>query len=156
MKSNTIIKIIFIIFLFFTVKIFSQTDWARWGKANFSYAVKDNFSKRDYSFDFSSPGAFALKSLANAYWFFISDVDGDNCTFSPTCSNFFLQSVKETNIVQGTLMFFDRFTRDMNILKNSGGHYPRVQDGHFYDPPSLYTLNKNKIKYIPPSVVVNK
>ncbi|MHB1687731.1 MAG: membrane protein insertion efficiency factor YidD [Ignavibacteriaceae bacterium] len=145
----------FIFFFIISATITSaQTDWQKWGKANYSYAVKDEFQQRDLSFDAASPERFVLKSLLNSYWFFISDVDGDNCSFSPTCSNFFLQSVNKTNLVQGTLMFFDRFTRDMDIFKKYD-HYPRVPGGHYYDPVSLYTLNKKEIKYLPPSVVVN-
>ncbi|MHB8854075.1 MAG: membrane protein insertion efficiency factor YidD [Ignavibacteriaceae bacterium] len=147
-------KLFLCIFIFSSTIIFAQTDWQKWGKANYSYAVKDNFHRRDLSFDAKNPERFVLKSLLDSYWFFISDVDGDNCAFSPTCSNFFLQSVSKTNLVQGTLMFFDRFTRDMDFISKFD-FYPRVPDGHFYDPISLYTLNKNEIKYIPPSVIVN-
>ncbi len=146
-------KIVLIILFLSAANIFGQTDWIKWGKASYSYQVKDNFQYRDYSFDNKNAGRFLLKSFTNAYWFFISDVDGDNCSFSPTCSNFFVQSVEKTNIVQGTLMFFDRFTRDMDIF-GKVGNYPRVPDGHFYDPPSLYFLSSDSIKYIPPSVVV--
>jgi len=131
----------------------SQTDWVKWGKADYSYQVKGLAAQRDYSFDLSSPGRFVLKSVANVYWFFISDVDGDNCSFNPTCSAFFIQSVEKTNIVQGTLMFFDRFTRDMDIFGKLN-HYPRVPDGHLFDPPNLYILDSDSINYIPPSVVV--
>lgn len=132
----------------------NKTRWTKWGKAGYSYAVQNNFGHRNFSFDETSPQRFMLKSMLNAYWFFISDVDGDNCSFNPTCSNFFLKSVEMTNIFQGTLMFFDRFTRDMDIFGKSE-RYPYASNGYFYDPPSLYTLNNNKIRYIPPSVVVN-
>lgn len=147
-------KVFLCFFILFPTIIFAQTDWQKWGKANYSYAVNDNFKKKELSFDAKNPGRFVLKSLLDSYWFFISDVDGDNCSFSPTCSNFFLQSVSKTNLFQGTLMFFDRFTRDMDFIAKLD-FYPRVPDGHFYDPISLYTLNKNEIKYIPPSVIVN-
>ncbi len=148
------VKILLILLLSICMNAFAQTDWFRWGKANFSYKMPGQYGHRSYSFDTRSPQKLILSSLADGYWFFISDVDGDNCSFSPTCSSFFLQSVKETNIIQGTFMFFDRFTRDMDIYEKYD-HYPRVKDGHFYDPPALYTLNKTKIKYIPPFVVVN-
>jgi len=144
---------LFFLFIFFTVVVSAQTDWQKWGKANYSYALKINNEQRDFSFDSKNTARFVLKSALNSYWFFISDVDGDNCSFSPTCSNFFLQAVRKTNIVQGTLMFFDRFTRDMDIY-NKFDHYPEVEDGHFYDPIYLYTLNQKEIKYLPPSVVV--
>lgn len=134
---------------------FSQSDWVKWGKADYSYQVKGTTEGRNYSLDISSPGRFLLKSFANVYWLFISDVDGDNCSFSPTCSNFFIQSVEKTNIVQGSLMFFDRFTRDMDIFGKLN-QYPRVPDGHLYDPPSLYSLESDSVKYIPPSIVIKE
>ena len=130
------------------------TDWQKWGKANFSYQLRGPSAaeQRNYSLREENLGGTILKSFADAYWFFISDVDGDNCSFNPTCSNFFIQAVKRTNILQGTLMFADRFTRDLNLFKLN--HYPRVEDGHFYDPVSLYTLNQNNIKIIPPESFV--
>ena len=66
---------------------------------------------------------------------------------------FFLQSINETNIFQASLMFFDRFTRDMNIATRHD-HYPKVSAGYFYDPPQNYTLNQGKIKYLPPAFIV--
>jgi len=147
-------------FLFITIFVgiflldspFSQTDWESWNKAENNYQLPNNFRHRDYSFDSDNPAKFFVKSLTNTYWFFISDVDGDNCPFSPSCSSFFVQSVEETNIAKATLMFFDRFTRDLNIFKK--GHYPRTEDGYFYDPPVLYSLNL-PIKYLPPSEIIN-
>lgn len=144
-------KLILLFVIFFSAFSYSQTEWERWGKADISYKIHNNSERSGITLKNKSP----LHLAADAYWFFISDVDGDNCSFSPTCSHFFLLAVHKTNIFQGTLMFFDRFTRDMNIFKQHE-YYPRVKDGHFYDPISLYTLNKNKIKFIPPSEVVSK
>ena len=152
-NNNFLFRLILFFSLLFCVNTFAQTDWVKWGKANYSYQVNDPSESRNYSFDLSNCGRFVLKTLLNGYWFFISEVDGDNCSFSPTCSGFFVQSVEKTNIVQGSLMFFDRFTRDMDIFGKLN-HYPRVPDGHFYDPPSLYSLRSDSIKYIPPSTVV--
>lgn len=132
---------------------FAQTEYGKWGKGNYSYAIKSDESRRDYSFNSSNIPVFVIKSLLNSYWFFISDVDGDNCPFSPTCSSFFLQAVQKTNFIQGSLMFFDRFTRDMDFFEKNR-RYPSVEDGHYYDPVSLYALNKNEIKYLPSSVIV--
>ena len=50
-------------------------------------------------------------------------------------------------------MFFDRFTRDMNVYKKHD-HYPRVKSGHYYDPIDLYKLDEDRIEYIPASVIV--
>jgi len=150
-----LLKTILIIVSVFTLTVSAQTDWVKWGKAEVSYEKPNRFNHRDYSFKEKTVPEIAVKALANAYWFFISDLDGDNCPFSPTCSSFLIQSVKATNLVQGTLMFFDRFTRDYNIVERNK-HYPRVKDGHYYDPVSLYTLNVAKINYIPPSAVIEK
>lgn len=132
--------------LFFSTNLFSQTDWEKWGKAETDYTIKDNYRHRNYNFNSDNAGNFVVKFFANAYWFFVSDLDGDNCPFRPSCSAFFVEAVKETNIFQGTLMFFDRFTRDTNVFKE--GKYPREKSGHYYDPSSLYTLS-GKIYYIP-------
>ena len=148
-----VIKLL-LVFVSFTALLFSQSDWEKWGKAEFSYEIRNNNSQRDYNIKGDNAGQIVLKTLAAGYWIFISDVDGDNCPFSPTCSSFFLQSVKETNIIQGTLMFADRFTRDMDIFGRLN-HYPIARNKHFYDPPSLYTLNSNRIRYIPPGTEVN-
>ena len=134
--------------------LFSQTDWEKWGKADISYEMHKDTGKRDYNIGGDNAGQILLNTAAVGYWLFISDVDGDNCPFSPTCSSFFLQSVKETNIFQGTFMFADRFTRDMDIFGRTS-HYPIAKNKHFYDPPTLYTLDKSKIKYIPAGVTVN-
>ena len=146
-------KIVFVLVFFFQIISYAQTDWQKWGKADVSYQIEQNNFGRDYHLDLSSPVNFTLKALADGYWLLISDVDGDNCSFRPTCSSFFLLSVKETNIFQGTLMFFDRFTRDMDIFTRSG-FYPGTPDNHLYDPPQNYRLQPDLIKYIPPSVVV--
>lgn len=140
------------IFLFTQLILFPQNDWDKWDKINADYTIKDFPGKRDYSFKSDNAGEFLIKSAANAYWFFISDVDGDNCPFKPSCSSFFVDAVKETNIFQGSLMFFDRFTRDINVFKT--GKYARVKSGYYYDPAILYTLSGDKINYIPPNEIV--
>lgn len=153
-KKYNLLILTFFIFVVGTASIFPQNENVKWGKARYSYTLPTKNNGRDYSINEKGIGNILLKSAADAYWIFISDVDGDNCSFSPTCSSFFLLSVRRTDLVQGTLMFFDRFTRDMDIFKL--GHYPRVKDGHYYDPPSLYTLNSKNIKYLPPAEVVDK
>jgi putative component of membrane protein insertase Oxa1/YidC/SpoIIIJ protein YidD len=132
----------FIIYIFLFSNIaFSQTDWVKWSKQDISYLQKDNFIRRDYSLEADNAQDFVLKSLAIVYWFSISDLDGDNCPFIPSCSSFFLESVKETNLIQGTLMFFDRFTRDTNIFGRRK-NYPYIKNGKLFDPVTFYTLNK--------------
>ena len=143
-----------IIFCIWMTVLFSQTDWEKWGKAEISFEMHKDPIQRNYNISGDNAGQILLNTAAVGYWLFISDVDGDNCPFSPTCSSFFLQSVKETNIFQGTFMFADRFTRDMDIFGRTT-HYRIAKNKHFYDPPTLYTLDKSKIKYIPAGVAVN-
>ena len=142
-KNN--LKIFFLI-IFISTSALCQLDNLKWEKVDLSYEKTNNFRQRDYSFEFDDPGDFVKKSIAYTYWFFISDVDGDNCPFRPSCSSFLMQSVEETNIAQGMLMFFDRFTRDMNLYKGHY-HYPRIKSGYYYDPPSLYTLKELNVNF---------
>jgi putative component of membrane protein insertase Oxa1/YidC/SpoIIIJ protein YidD len=147
------IKLYFLVLLYCLANTYSQTDWVKWGKADLSYIKNDEFKKRDFSLSGESFSEIALKSITAAYWFIISDVDGDNCPFNPSCSNFFVQAVRETNLPQGMLMFFDRFTRDLNIF-NRDNKYPRIGAVHYHDPVYLYTLNEDKIRYLPPNTFI--
>jgi len=145
--------LIFLLSVLFISSAFCQIEKLKWQKADILYEKQNHYNKRNYSFESDNAGEFVTKSLANAYWFFISDVDGDNCPFHPTCSAFLIQSIKETNIFQASLIFLDRFTRDMNLVK-SQNQYPRVRTGYFYDPPGNYMLVKERIIYLPPVFIV--
>lgn len=136
------------------VLLFGQTETHRWGKADISYQVKSPYTERSYGIEKGTAADMFVSSFTHAYWIFISDVDGDNCPFSPSCSSFLVESVKETNIFQGTLMFADRLTRDTNFF-NRQHHYPFAANGRLYDVPSNYKLNTAEIKYYPPYASVN-
>ena len=151
MQNKFILLFLFLI----SSSAFSQLDQFKWKKAFISYEKPSEFRSREYSFDSENPFDFIIKSFVNTYWFFISDVDGDNCPFRPSCSSFYMQSINETDIFQASMMFFDRFTRDMNITK-ALNHYPRVKSGYYYDPPQNYTLNQYKIHYLPSTYVVDE
>jgi putative component of membrane protein insertase Oxa1/YidC/SpoIIIJ protein YidD len=142
LKNN--IKIFLLFFLLLTYSLIAQQEWERWEKKTCSYLQKDNFKKRDYSFNFESMSDLVYKSLANGYWFFISDLDGDNCPFSPSCSNFLIAAIKTTNLFQGSLIFFDRFARDSNVFGRRK-NYSLSKDGKMYDPIDNYLLNKSKV-----------
>lgn len=147
--------ILFFVLLLFTISAFCQIENLKWQKADVFYEKQIHYNKRNFSFESDNGGEFLTKSILNAYWFFISDVDGDNCPFRPSCSKFFLESVKETDIFQASMMFFDRFTRDMNFAKEND-HYPKLSTGYYYDPPQNYTLNQGRIKYLPPEFIVDE
>lgn len=135
---------ILLIVVFVSSTIFAQSDWERWSAEEVSYEL-ENLEYRDYSLDNESLGSTLLTGFRNIYWFFISDVDGDNCPFSPSCSSFLVESAKSTNFFQGMLMFADRFTRDSNFYKKPA-QYTLRHKGKFYDPAYKHTLNKDEIK----------
>ena len=141
-------KYLLIVILLSPLTIYSQTDWVRWEKRDPTYQKQNSYLEREYDLSIESVSDVFVKPVMNSYWFFISDVDGANCPFQPSCSSFLAQSIKETNLLQGTFMFFDRFTRDTNVFGRQE-HYPKYDKNHFYDPVSLYTLDEGKIKFIP-------
>ncbi len=142
-------KYILISIIFLPALLSAQTELQKWGKADISYQVKSPYTERSYGIEKGTVTDVLVTSLTHAYWIFISDVDGDNCPFSPSCSSFFVESVKETNILQGTLMFADRLTRDTNFF-NRQHHYPYAANGRLFDIPSNYELKAAEIKYYPP------
>ncbi|HMN23806.1 MAG: membrane protein insertion efficiency factor YidD [Ignavibacteriaceae bacterium] len=148
-------KYFFLILFFFQFSFYAQTDWVRWEKSDPTYQKKDSYLQREYDLSINSVSDVIIKPVINAYWFFVSDVDGANCPFHPSCSSFLAQSIKETNLLQGAVMFFDRFTRDTNVFGRLE-HYPLYGKKHFYDPVALYTLDKDKIKIIPAKTFVNE
>jgi len=146
---------LFVCFIFIPPLLKAQTDWEKWGRAETSYLIKtDTFTEES---KIENPGflAGALSVLRDTYAFFISDHDGDNCPFYPSCSNFYVQAVKEAGIIKGTLMFADRFTRDINIFKDVS-RYPRHRSGRLFDPPQNYTLYEDKIIYHPSETTYKK
>ncbi|MDT3697609.1 MAG: membrane protein insertion efficiency factor YidD [Ignavibacterium sp.] len=147
-------KLLLLVLLLF-VTAHSQTDWVRWEKSDPDYKISAETNAKQFDFSINSFSDLVLKPVINAYRFFISDVDGDNCPFYPTCSAFLFAAVKQTNIFQGTLMFFDRFSRDTNIFERAE-HYPFYGRHHFYDPVDLYTLDKELIKIIPAGTQVKE
>jgi putative component of membrane protein insertase Oxa1/YidC/SpoIIIJ protein YidD len=145
-------KSFFIFFTILSLSAFAQSEKAKWEKADYSYRIDSSIESRDYSISFDNPLNVIAKSVINVYWYFISDLDGDNCPFHPSCSSFFVDAVRQTNIVQGTLMFFDRFTRDASVVGRFA-RYPKYKSGKLFDPAHLYTLNPRS--FIPASTVID-
>lgn len=120
----------------------AQTDWERWEAEDISYEMDShNHSHKNDN----SPG-FILSTLKVTYSFFISDLDGDNCPYSPTCSSFFIKSVQRTNIIKGSLMFADRFMRDSNLFK-SREQYKTIIHNHLFDPVDNYLLKIETVRF---------
>lgn len=132
-----------IIFAALSSALCAQTDLVRWEAREPVYSVRGGVESYTNAAVWSDNQG-VLGILKSGYKFFISDLDGDNCPFTPVCSEFFVQSVQSTNLVQGMLMFADRFTRDMNFVKIN--LYPLTPQNRFYDPVENYFLNDAKIK----------
>lgn len=58
-----------------------------------------------------SEAELAYTGLFVFYKSFISSQDGSNCSFTPSCSEYAVQSIKKFGIVKGSLKFFDRYSR---------------------------------------------
>jgi putative component of membrane protein insertase Oxa1/YidC/SpoIIIJ protein YidD len=123
----------------------AQNILEKWEAKPVSYEIP-NYQHHGYEINKSNIGTILISFARNVYYFLVSDLDGDNCPFYPTCSAFFVQAVKETNIIKGTLMFADRFTRDLNLFKGKN-HYPVYSNNKYFDPPSNYAFDITKIKF---------
>jgi len=148
-SQSNLVKLInktLIILILLSVTVFAQSETHRWSGKKADCKIPE-ISERNYSIDDSSVMMTVVSGFQYAYYFLVSDYDGDNCPFTPTCSNFFVQSVKRTNLLQGALMFADRFTRDLNFIERE--KYPRSETGRLIDLPRNYELNESGIVIIP-------
>lgn len=134
------------------VAVKAQSEAYKWKAEEVSYkipAASDPYLNGDSEAENENTSADALlmKGARTLYKFFISDLDGKNCPFHPSCSEFFVEAVQKSGLIKGVLMFSDRFTRDINLIKIH--HYPLHKSGYLYDPVNNYTLNPSDIKYLP-------
>lgn len=137
-KNNLFFPIIYLIICF--VQLSAQTDLYRWEKV-------DNYLLNSHHYDFPQNKLSdlvndnSLKNINIANYFIefykatFSNFDGDNCRFSPSCSEFLVESTKLTHPIFSVLLFFDRLTRDTNFF--SDNKY-KIVNNRFYDPPSDY------------------
>jgi len=71
----------------------------------------------------------------------ISPIDGPRCGFSPTCSAFGHQAIRDYGPVRGVMMTADRLMRD-TVLTELGPGYIVQPDGRIFDPPSANLLDE--------------
>lgn len=67
-----------------------------------------------FSFAKSDPSnevMIALSGAFLAYKAFFSSQDAGSCSFTPSCSEYALQTIKKHGIITGGIAFFDRFQR---------------------------------------------
>lgn len=95
---------------------------------------------KEYNLQFNALSDYLTIPLIYTYWFAISEPDGNKCPFHPSCSSFLMHGIKETGLITGTILFFDRFTRDANVV-NRREHYPLITKGKYFDPHYVYLLD---------------
>lgn len=138
------IRLLFLTLILISVN--AQTDWEKWSAQEVDYKLKET-KKRNYTIENGNIITQSLSVLKLSYWFLISDLDGDNCPFHLSCSNFLVESTKKTNLIKASLMFSDRFTRDLNLFKSFENY--EIDNNRFYDPLENYLLDERKIHIKP-------
>jgi len=128
----------FLLLTVFFISTFAQVENYKWETKNENYQL-EQLPEKEYQISTSGFSQLLISSAQVTYYKLFSEYDGDNCPFYPSCSTFFVDAVEETNIIQGSLMFADRFTRDLNFFK-SFSSYPLDNTGKFYDPVYKYAL----------------
>ncbi len=131
-------KCFFLIFLF-VATLYSQVETHKWKAEEVDFRIKQPLQK-EYNLITSDISSLLISSAQITYYKLFSEYDGDNCPFHPSCSAFFVQSVAQTNILKGSLMFADRFSRDINFFKGFSS-YPIHKTGKFYDPVYKYAFH---------------
>lgn len=125
----------------------AQPEHTVWGEQQYSPLRPTLIEERNYSLSDVNLVTAPLKILAMGYWFFISDQDGENCPFNPSCSQFAVESFKEANPLFALMMTSDRLIRDTNIFDRAG-HY-RYYKKRLYDPVTNHVLDTEKIRLTP-------
>ena len=67
------------------------------------------------------------------YKTFISSQDNPSCVFTPSCSEYAVQSIQKSGIILGWLNTFDRLSRCHGLVNHR--HYPfDIEKRRYYDP----------------------
>ncbi|MBK6681834.1 MAG: membrane protein insertion efficiency factor YidD [Ignavibacteriales bacterium] len=114
----------------------SQSFTQSWEPKPIDYTEEIQAKSKYYKIEGDIPEA-AFKLLVNGYRLFISEPDGENCPFNPSCSRFFVEALGQTNIIEAFLLTSDRLIRDTSF-GNKFKHYHIDKYGYLVDPPSRY------------------
>jgi len=112
----------------------------QWKAVDVDYAEEMPVKKKYYEIKGDVP-EIVFKVLVNGYRLFISDPDGENCPFSPSCSRFFVEALGKTNLIEAVLLTSDRLIRDTSF-DNKYKHYHIDRFGYLIDPPLRYINRK--------------
>lgn len=123
---------IFIFIILFALPLLPQA----WQPNRVDWSEELPVKKKYYELS-GSVAEVSFKILVNGYSLFISEPDGENCPFDPSCSRFFIESLKQTNVFEAVLLASDRLIRDTSF-GNKYKHYHTDIFGKLIDPPSRY------------------
>ncbi len=103
--------------------------------------VSDDSQKSDYQWVKSYENEYDLvfSKLFLFYKHFISSQDASQCSFSPSCSVYAIQSIKKQGLFWGTINFFDRFSRCNGLSPELYDHEKR--SNLLIDPVSDHKFN---------------
>ena len=118
--------------MFFSVGIHAQTqqdvkDFSGW-------MYKDTKAKKTYKAaqKNASVEEYVLSNLFLFYKQYISSQDRNACTFTPSCSEYALQSIKKEGLILGMMSGFDRISRCNNLSREKYDIEPHTY--LLYDP----------------------
>lgn len=115
----------------------SLAEWGPWGNEEKKYRDQDEFV--------TSLPKMAGLSIVKFYQIFISPHLRDvKCNFTPSCSNYAYQSIDRWGGLLGSVMTFERLSRDHPFAWEE--KY-KVKDKRLYDPPEQnYLFNKKDLQ----------
>lgn len=131
--------------LIFSALLFSQ-ERERWKSPDKLYPLIHIDKKGPVGFDTERPLSLPVSLFIFSYRHIISEHDGDNCPFHPSCSEFLLSAAKSEGLIEGGLIFWDRFTRDVNVFGRRE-KYTVYKNGRYYDPPWHYSSRRTIYNY---------
>ncbi len=141
------IKYILLIIFGFTFSLSAQTDWEKWEGKNHDY-TKKIFEEEQAKLKSKNIFSMAAYGSKIVYKKLFSDYDGENCPFTPSCSNYYVEAVEDAGVFKGTFMFFDRFLRDSNLFLDRSRYIVSINK-KLYDPINNYLLIPSKIELSP-------
>jgi putative membrane protein insertion efficiency factor len=98
------------------------------------YDLMKPAAKTSYSFTANNKNELQLvfSGLFLFYKAFFSSQDGNSCTFSPSCSEYALLSIKQRGLLKGSMAAFDRLSRCNGLNAKEYARDPKT--GLLFDP----------------------
>ncbi len=124
--------ILFISFLIGSISLISSAQLPADFQLLSSVVKKNEVKKFSHSRDYGSEYDWLIGELFFVYKSFVSSQDGNTCTFTPSCSTYGVQAVRQQGLIIGSLNFFDRFSRCHGL--NSEDYQYEPQSNLLIDP----------------------